>query len=142
LAVGIDLRAEFMSTGNEYREEFLGLGMEKHREDLKVLVGRLRGVALLFQSTALEASTNRKVPVEYLALIERIQKPEIGDLVAEVTSFLGGEIEDLNSVGYLVEVVKQSADAPGKTFIKSLDGRLIEWINCRFIGLPESMPRV
>jgi hypothetical protein len=114
--------------------------MTDHTDVLKALVGHLRGVALVLNSTANEAAISRKAPARYSELTDRIRNPKPGDLVAEVSSFLGGELNDLNAVGHLVEI-KQEPGETQKTFIKTLDGRVVEWTNCHFLGLPDTMPR-
>jgi hypothetical protein len=98
------------------------------------LIGHLRGLASTFKMTAMIARMGQHPGDIYYELLESIQKPKIGDLVAEISSTGLGNDDNPNSVGYLLEM---SGDRPvGKVKIRTLDGREVTWTNCRFIGLP------
>ena len=78
------------------------------------------------------------------AYYERMRKPEIGDLVLEVTTFRRASSSD--KIGRLLSIEDEpypdwEDDEPAPTrkvwTIKTLDGRECRWENCDFIVIPE-----
>ena len=61
-----------------------------------------------------------------------VHNPEIGDLAVETTN----PYSVLNSIGTITEITKD--DNGNKEYtIESLDGRTVEWSNCRFLKIPD-----
>lgn len=104
------------------------------------LIGHLRGTAHAFHITALAASMHQGKGQVYYDLRERIEKPALGSLVAEISSYRthGSNNDNPDAVGYLLEM---DGDTPeGRVKVRTLDGREVEWTNCHFVGVPDRLP--